>query len=241
MPYAPDATDVNAPLGTEKASSAALEFRTIKSYLKDVLLAAINLKAPLTGVGATGTWPIAITGAAGSVPWTGVTGRPTNVSAFANDAGYLTTVGTIPWTSVTGKPTIDTAVTPNTIAQRDSSGFLYAAYLSQTSANSEHAGPPQFFTNNGTDGFLRKSSLAQVNAAISPFWTSVQGRPTALSSFANDTGYITGAGYAALNSAPTFTGLVRANGGGSGLGKITVTSVAGTPAGGNAGDFVLVY
>jgi hypothetical protein len=47
----------------------------------------------LTGGGASGTWGINITGSAGSVssvPWTSVTGRPTNVSSFTNDSGYIT-------------------------------------------------------------------------------------------------------------------------------------------------------
>ena len=35
-------------------------------------------------------------GSAGSVPWTGVSGRPTNVSSFSNDAGYITTQYTPP-------------------------------------------------------------------------------------------------------------------------------------------------
>jgi len=47
-----------------------------------------------TGSGASGSWGISITGnaaSASSVAWTGVTGRPTAVSSFSNDAGYITT------------------------------------------------------------------------------------------------------------------------------------------------------
>lgn len=54
-----------------------------------------NLYAPtLTGTGASGTWGINITGSAGSVAWTNVTSRPTAVSAFTNDAGYITSAVT---------------------------------------------------------------------------------------------------------------------------------------------------
>jgi hypothetical protein len=42
------------------------------------------------GTGASGTWGINITGSAGSVPWTGVTGRPTKLSEFTNDSGFIT-------------------------------------------------------------------------------------------------------------------------------------------------------
>lgn len=45
-----------------------------------------------TGTGASGSWGISVTGSAGSVAWTSVTGRPTAVSAFTNDSGYLTSV-----------------------------------------------------------------------------------------------------------------------------------------------------
>jgi hypothetical protein len=44
----------------------------------------------LTGTGASGTWGISITGSAGSVAWTNVSGRPTAVSSFTNDSGYIT-------------------------------------------------------------------------------------------------------------------------------------------------------
>lgn len=44
----------------------------------------------LTGGGASGTWGINITGSAGSVAWTNVSGRPTTVSSFTNDSGYIT-------------------------------------------------------------------------------------------------------------------------------------------------------
>lgn len=50
----------------------------------------------LTGGGASGTWGISITGNAGSassVAWTNVSGRPTAISAFTNDSGYITSGG----------------------------------------------------------------------------------------------------------------------------------------------------
>ena len=47
----------------------------------------------LTGSGASGTWSISISGnaaSASSVAWTNVSGRPTAVSSFTNDSGYIT-------------------------------------------------------------------------------------------------------------------------------------------------------
>jgi len=42
------------------------------------------------GTNSTGTWGISVTGSAGSVAWTNVSGRPTTVSSFTNDSGYIT-------------------------------------------------------------------------------------------------------------------------------------------------------
>lgn len=49
----------------------------------------------LTGSGASGTWGINVTGSAGSVAWTNVTSRPTALSSFTNDSGYITSSGSI--------------------------------------------------------------------------------------------------------------------------------------------------
>jgi hypothetical protein len=60
-----------------------------------------------TGVGASGTWGINISGSAGGVAWSNVSGRPTDVSSFTNDAGYLTseTDPTVPaWAKAASKP-----------------------------------------------------------------------------------------------------------------------------------------
>lgn len=72
------------------------------------------------GTNATGSWGISVTGSAGSVAWTNVTGRPTAVSAFTNDSGYLTAstvLNTVltPYavganSAVTASDTIETAI-----------------------------------------------------------------------------------------------------------------------------------
>lgn len=54
---------------------------------------ALNSKAPLTGVGASGTWPIDITGAAANVPWSGVTGKPAVIAEGATAADARTAIG----------------------------------------------------------------------------------------------------------------------------------------------------
>lgn len=56
MPYTPDATNVAQPDGaTVKASQAAPEFRVLKTYIRDVILAGLNLKAPAASPTFSGT------------------------------------------------------------------------------------------------------------------------------------------------------------------------------------------
>lgn len=81
---------------TAETTARTSAISTLTSNLAAEVTRATNseaLKAPLTGVGATGTWPINVSGSAGSagsVGWTGVSGRPTHLSQFTNDLGnYL--------------------------------------------------------------------------------------------------------------------------------------------------------
>jgi hypothetical protein len=52
----------------------------------------------------------------------------------------------------------------NTIAQRNSSGYLFAAYFNQSSSNNENPTPSQVMVTNGSDDYLRKSSVANLGA-----------------------------------------------------------------------------
>ncbi|MFZ5544408.1 MAG: hypothetical protein ACOZJZ_12680 [Pseudomonadota bacterium] len=157
-------------------------------------------------------------------------------------------VGTVPWGRITGAPAItgltaDESPTGSTVVRRNASGHVFAAYLNQSSANSENPSINQVMVTNGTDGYLRKASLAHLGNNITVLWANVSGRPSDLGSFTNGPGYITSgalAPYAALSSSPSFTGRVYGNGGGSGLGKILVQS-GGTPPAMSPGDLCLIY
>lgn len=104
MAYIPDPTDVNNPTDIEKATTASAEFRALKLYLRDTILAqlagkvsansaptftgivtAAGFKGPLEG-DVTGN----VSGSAGSVQWTGVQNRPGALSQFVNDVGFVT-------------------------------------------------------------------------------------------------------------------------------------------------------
>ena len=73
--------------------------RTRPTALGNVILDAGNYNSyspTLTGGNASGTWSINVTGNAGSassVAWTNVSGRPTALSSFSNDVGYITNGG----------------------------------------------------------------------------------------------------------------------------------------------------
>lgn len=94
-------------------------------YLLSTAYDAFDKKCNANGSNATAgsTWNISILGnaaTASSVAWTSVTSRPTAVSAFTNDAGYLTSVA---WTQVSGRPTALSQFTNDT-------NFVNAGYVS---------------------------------------------------------------------------------------------------------------
>lgn len=263
----------NSPAGSEGA------FPNLDDYLRAgyAFTAQLNaLKAPLTGAGATGTWPIAITGLAGSVAWTTVTGRPTNVSAFVNDAGYVTSTGAAAAGSLTGT-TLAANVTASsllsvgqTLRTANATGSLsnvrmnagdlthggllelfgpsdglrqgYLGYATASGAIQmvcENAGGWAFSGGNVSattfvGALIGNATTASTAASASSVpWTGVSGRPTSLSAFTNEAGYITGAGNAA--SATAVSGTTS-----NGYGTRTVSTAApsGTPV---TGDIWLQY
>jgi hypothetical protein len=91
----------------------------------------------LTGIGASGTWGISITG---------------NAATITNQANSATIPGSV-------------GITPSNIVVRDGSGFIYANYINFNQSETENPVISSFFTSNG-DGWARKSSLAHVKNSI---------------------------------------------------------------------------
>ncbi len=71
------------------------------------------------------------------------------------------------------------------MARRDASGYLYAVYLNQGSANNENPGISQVMVTNGSDNYLRKASLAHLGNSLTVPWANVSGRPSDLGAFSN--------------------------------------------------------
>jgi hypothetical protein len=138
-----------SPAGASSTSAPTLQLRagidaTWGAWSTILHSSNYNSYAPtLTGTGASGTWGINVSGSAGSVAWGNVSGLP----------------------AITGL-TADTAATANTVARRDASGYLFAAYLNQSSGNNENPTISQIMVTNGGDGYLRKASLSALGAAI---------------------------------------------------------------------------
>lgn len=146
----------------------------------------------LTGSGASGTWGINVTGSAGSVAWTNVSSRPTNLSQFTNDLGnyggwqsastaittsnigsqsvsYASTAGSAPAnggnSSTVGGYAPSGSVGANTVVIRDANNYIYAHYINSNVSESENPTINSFYTSNG-DGWLRKSSVAHVKSQL---------------------------------------------------------------------------
>lgn len=160
----------------------------------------------LTGTGASGSWGISVTGSAGSVAWTNVSGKPTAVSSFTNDSGYI--VSSSP-ALINGASQISGSNSALCV-QYAGAGTQYGITIrpladSTTVMNIMNA------AGSSVGSISQTSTGITFNGAIA--WTNVSGRPTAVSSFTNDSGYITGSSltsYLALTGG-TMTGVLSIN------------------------------
>lgn len=160
MSYTPDATLVTQPADTGVlAATAAAEFRTIKTYMRDVLLAAINLKAPaLNAVLVTpnlGT-PSAgvLTSCTGLPISTGVAGLGANVATFLGTPTTANLLAAVTGETGTGavvfgtSPTIATPVLTNPTIT-DYTETVYAPAAGTAFTVNLANGTEQRFTSNG--------------------------------------------------------------------------------------------
>lgn len=127
------------------------------------------------------------TNAAASAAAAAASAASINIPALAGHSGeYILVNGTedgfdftptIPWSNITGVPSA-TAPVANTLAARDSDGYLRAVYFNQTSPDSENpASIDQVFVQNPNDTYLRKASLSYFQTKLSIAWSQVTGTP----------------------------------------------------------------
>lgn len=115
---------------------------------------------------------ILINGGYRAIGWVGQTGQPTWLIGSSDGINFLV------WNpsnfSVANAATVGgfaptAAAAANTAMLRDANGYSYAQYFNQASPNNEPTTINQVVTTQGTDGFFRKSSLAQLKAAMGTF------------------------------------------------------------------------
>ena len=95
---------------------------------------------------------------AASVPWSGVSGRPVNVSEFINDAGYVTSVGAAAAGSLTG-----TTLAANVTASSLTSLGTITALSAGTGNFTGNVTAPQF------NGALNGNASTATSASTTPF------------------------------------------------------------------------
>jgi hypothetical protein len=99
----------------------------------------------------------------------------------------------------------------NKVVRTDGSGYLQVGYINSSSGNEgNNSNPARVWGTNGTDDYLRTYltsalSVNYANSAGGVAWTNVSGRPTAVSAFTNDSGYITGITSANVTTALGYT------------------------------------
>ena len=141
------------------------------------------------------------------VDWTNVSGRPDNLSQFANGPGFVTSTGSVTyatsagsaasvdWTNVSGRPSSLSAFTnePGYVTSNGSvnyannaGGVAWTNVSGRPSSLSAFTNEPGYVTSSGNVNYA--------NSAGGVSWANVSGRPSALSQFSNDPGYVTAAG-----------------------------------------------
>lgn len=125
-------------------------------------------------------------GSANSVAWTNVSGRPTKVSQFANDSGYITSNGSCSYASSAGNA--DTCdglhvhsgrnYEANKIVRTDQNGYLQCGYINSSIGNEgNNSNPVRVWGTNGSDNYLRTymTSALEVNRALRVIGTLCRG------------------------------------------------------------------
>jgi hypothetical protein len=102
-----------------------------------------------------------------AIAGTAATATTATTATSATTAGSATTATTASNANALSGLSASTAAGANTIAARDSNGHLFAGYFNQSSSNNENPTPSQVIVTNGSDNYLRKSSLANLGGNLS--------------------------------------------------------------------------
>lgn len=198
MPYTPVATDPTEPVDGEKASILGLEFRTLKGYIQSVLLPLINGKVGSGGGNFTGTLvgnasgPAYISREADTASLTGLQTQNSSGTRFLD----LFTLG------VTYSGSYAGAVSGDSILNANSGNLVFATNDTRR-AWIDHAGVAHFTQTVDASISGSAANAAIAGSATNVLWSGVLGRPTSLSAFTNDVGYLTSVAWGSVSGRPT--------------------------------------
>ena len=232
-------------------TAGAVSVGSILSSGNNVLTSAnfTGYAPSLTGTGASGTWPISISGSAAAVPWSGISSKPTTLAGFGITDGITSATAAATYAALTGA-TFSGDIT----AYRPGSPTSGVVYLGNNSGT-------RYLYYDGTSYSLSGASL-YINSALaltagnfntyaptltgggsSGTWaisvTGSSASTTGNAATATTATNVSGGSVSATTG--TFSGVVKGNSGAKGFGGITTTTVTTAPTGGTSGDFVMVY
>jgi len=153
-------------------------------------------------------------GSANSVAWTNVSSRPGALSQFNNDLGFITASGSVnyaatagsansvAWTNVSGRPSALSQFNNDSGFITASGSVNFSAKSGSTTTFMSASHPDVFYLQNNWDGSRwnitsnhgAPARVGYADEAGSISWGNVSGRPSAISSFTNDAGYVTAGG-----------------------------------------------
>lgn len=171
-PVKPNGTGAHGVWNIHITGNAA----TVSTLTAAQIIGGLGYQPPaLNGNGAHGTWPINVLGWAGAVDWANVHNRPTTLSGFANDVGYITAVGrAFPRRSDNGSD-----MNFHWLGQAGQPTWLWGS----------NDGYNQFVWNPANFSVARAGYADGAGVANSVHWNNVVARPVNVSQFGNDIGY----------------------------------------------------
>jgi hypothetical protein len=177
----------NQSVSTSLSSIGLSKFNNDSGFLTNINSESINDLSDVTITGATSGEVLRYNGSAwvdATLAYSDLSGTPTNVSTFTNDAGYLT--------DITGESIGDLSdVTITTATNGQVLSYNGSAWVNSAASAGSLAGLSDVtITGASTGEVLRYNGSVWVDATLA--YSDLSGTPTNVSTFTNDAGYLTG-------------------------------------------------
>jgi len=177
----------NQSVSTSLSSIGLSKFNNDSGFLTNINSESINDLSDVTITGATSGEVLRYNGSAwvdATLAYSDLSGTPTNVSTFTNDAGYLA--------DITGESIGDLSdVTITTATNGQVLSYNGSAWVNSAASAGSLAGLSDVtITGASTGEVLRYNGSVWVDATLA--YSDLSGTPTNVSTFTNDAGYLTG-------------------------------------------------